>query len=193
MRWFGTARGGVNRHDFDPDTGRYTQDRFTSSFLGFVPADKPRLAIVVVLDEPMLTHAGGAVAAPAFRRIAEFALRYLGIKPEGTKETPLGQVAALAAPATSGKPNGVGSAWKTTTPPLAHVSQADVPPPSSPNGTSVVPTVLGLPAREALRAATHNGLVPSLFGHGLVTRQEPAPGQVVPRGTSVTFYFEPPT
>lgn len=176
----------------DPETGRYTQDRFTSSFLGFVPADRPRLAIAVVLDEPMLTHAGGAVAAPAFRRVAEFALRYLGVKPEGTKETPLGQVAALAAPS-AGKPAAAGTPWKTSTPPLARVLPADLPPPSSPNGTSVVPTVMGLPAREALRAATHNGLVPALFGHGIVTRQEPAPGQVVPRGTTVTFYFEPPT
>ncbi|MCC6645388.1 MAG: transpeptidase family protein [Polyangiaceae bacterium] len=176
----------------DPETGQYTHDRFTASFLGFIPADRPRLAIAVVLDEPMLTHAGGAVAAPVFRRVAEFSLRYLGVKPEGTKEAPLAQVAALAAPS-AGKPSSSGTPWKTSTPPLARVSLTDLPPPSSPNGTSVVPTVMGLPAREALRAATHNGLVPALFGHGIVTRQEPPPGQVVPRGATVTLYFEPPT
>ncbi len=177
----------------DPESGRYTQDRFTSSFMGFVPADKPRLVIVVVLDEPMVTHAGGSVAAPAFRRVAEFSLRYLGLKPAGTKETPLSEVAQAAEPLASAKPAGSGAPWKTKAPEAVAVLPADVPPPPTATGTSIVPTLVGLSSREALRAVVRYGLVPDLRGHGVAARQEPAPGKVVPLGTSVQIFFEPPT
>ena len=176
----------------DPETGRYTQDRFTSSFIGFVPADKPRIAIVVVLDEPMLTHAGGAVAAPAFRRVAEFALRYLGVKPEGTAEATLSTVAA-AGPIGSGKPASTGVPWKTSAPPMAPAPIADASAPVGPGGASIVPAVVGLPAREALRTVTNHGLAPEMHGFGVVARQEPSAGQVVPRGTTMTLTFEPPS
>src|SRR6185369_14320254 len=69
----------------DPATGKYTDTHYVASFIGFVPADRPRIAIVVVLDEPMGgTHAGGSVAGPVFRRIGEMALRYLGVTPRGS-------------------------------------------------------------------------------------------------------------
>jgi cell division protein FtsI (penicillin-binding protein 3) len=54
--------------------GTYSSDRFVASFLGILPADRPRLVVVVVLDEPEGMHTGGAVAAPVFREIAGFAL-----------------------------------------------------------------------------------------------------------------------
>ena len=50
--------------------GRYAKDRFVASFLGFLPADRPRLVSVVVLDEPREPHTGGAAAAPVFREFA---------------------------------------------------------------------------------------------------------------------------
>ncbi|HKY33856.1 MAG TPA: penicillin-binding transpeptidase domain-containing protein [Candidatus Polarisedimenticolia bacterium] len=65
-----------------PD-GTYRGNRFVASFAGFTPSRRPRLAILVVLDEPRgaLYH-GGDIAAPVFRRIALPALRYLGVPPE---------------------------------------------------------------------------------------------------------------
>lgn len=60
--------------------GRYSQERFVASFLGIVPANEPRLVVVVVLDEPRRgEHTGGSAAAPAFRELAEFAVERLGI------------------------------------------------------------------------------------------------------------------
>ena len=59
--------------------GRY--GAWIGSFIGIVPADKPRLVIGVFLDEPEPEHRGGMVAAPAFRAIAEAAVRYLGLPP----------------------------------------------------------------------------------------------------------------
>ena len=63
----------------DPRTGAYSSTQFVGSFVGYVPADDPRLAMVVVIDEPQTEAWGGAVAAPVFRRVAEQVLPYLGV------------------------------------------------------------------------------------------------------------------
>ena len=66
----------------DPSTGRYFADRFISSFVGFVPTGEPRLAILVVIEEPQGIAWGGSVAAPVFKAIAQDALNYLGVLPQ---------------------------------------------------------------------------------------------------------------
>ncbi len=63
----------------DPKTGAYSSNLSVGSFVGYVPAEDPRLAIVVVIDEPQTEAWGGVVAAPVFRRVAEQALQHLGI------------------------------------------------------------------------------------------------------------------
>ncbi|WP_419841491.1 peptidoglycan D,D-transpeptidase FtsI family protein [Candidatus Poriferisodalis sp.] len=63
-----------------PDGG-YLDDAYTSSFAGFLPADRPELTVVVVLDEPR-EHRAGIVAAPVFAEIAEYALRMLRVSPD---------------------------------------------------------------------------------------------------------------
>jgi cell division protein FtsI (penicillin-binding protein 3) len=74
----------------NPKTKRYSKEKYVSSFVGFVPADNPRLAIIVVIYEPKGQIYGGVVAAPVFRDIANQALSYLNI-PRGKDayETPL--------------------------------------------------------------------------------------------------------
>jgi cell division protein FtsI (penicillin-binding protein 3) len=70
----------------DPRTGAYSDSKFVSSFVGYVPADNPRLAMIVVIDEPQGESWGGAVAAPVFNRVGEQALSYLGVSsPEPVK------------------------------------------------------------------------------------------------------------
>lgn len=64
---------------FDVSVGQYSSTRLIGSFVGFVPVEQPRLAILVVIDEPQTAGWGGVVAAPVFRRIAEQALTYLGV------------------------------------------------------------------------------------------------------------------
>jgi cell division protein FtsI (penicillin-binding protein 3) len=66
----------------NPATGRYFADRFISSFAGFVPAAEPRLAILVVVEEPQGVSWGGSVAAPVFKAIAQEALNYFGVLPQ---------------------------------------------------------------------------------------------------------------
>jgi cell division protein FtsI/penicillin-binding protein 2 len=63
------------------ENGRYVS-KYVASFVGLVPAKKPRLAILVLVDEPHGTIWGGVVAAPAFRDIARFALQYLEVPPD---------------------------------------------------------------------------------------------------------------
>jgi cell division protein FtsI/penicillin-binding protein 2 len=64
----------------DPDTGEYSA-RYVSSFVGYVPADRPELLVAVVVDEPGGAYYGGDVAAPAFEQISRFSLQYKGIAP----------------------------------------------------------------------------------------------------------------
>jgi cell division protein FtsI (penicillin-binding protein 3) len=63
----------------DPRTGTYSSALSIGSFVGFVPADAPRLAIIVVIDEPQGEAWGGVVAAPVFRRVGEQVLTYKGV------------------------------------------------------------------------------------------------------------------
>lgn len=65
----------------DPLTGGYSATRVVSSFVGFLPAEDPKLTILVVVDEPKTDQWGGTVAAPVFQRIAAQAVRHLGIPP----------------------------------------------------------------------------------------------------------------
>jgi cell division protein FtsI (penicillin-binding protein 3) len=61
--------------------GGYSDDKVVASFAGYVPADRPRLAILVVVDEPKVSQYGGTIAAPVFKEMAESTLRYLGVAP----------------------------------------------------------------------------------------------------------------
>ena len=61
--------------------GKYSEDKYVASFVGFAPADKPKLLVSVMVDEPKGEIYGGQVAAPAWREIVNFALSYLKISP----------------------------------------------------------------------------------------------------------------
>jgi len=62
----------------DPD-GTYSTSRYVASFVGMVPASKPKLVIMVMVDEPHGDIYGGVVAAPAFKDIARFNLQHFEI------------------------------------------------------------------------------------------------------------------
>lgn len=66
----------------DPATKRYSKVKYISSFVGFVPAEDPRIAVIVVVYEPKGQNYGGVVAAPVFRKIADSALSYMEVPRE---------------------------------------------------------------------------------------------------------------
>ncbi len=167
----------------DPATGKYSEDKYTASFIGFVPADKPRLVIAVVLDEPMIGRYGGDLAGPVFRRVAEASLRYLGVTPNSTAPR-LSQVTRENDPADA------------TLALLKPQAAAAMPAPSSVYGPPAanavkVPDAAGLAARDAVRQVTAAGLVPEIDGTGRLVRQWPLPGTPVPKGSAVRLVFEP--
>jgi cell division protein FtsI (penicillin-binding protein 3) len=69
--------------------GGYSTDRYMAVFGGVAPASEPRLAAVVVIDEPSAgEHRGGQVAAPVYSRIVGGALRLLAVAPDQPVNTP---------------------------------------------------------------------------------------------------------
>jgi membrane peptidoglycan carboxypeptidase len=66
----------------DPATRKYHKDRHVASFCGFLPAERPALVCLVVLDEPKKTYWGGEAAAPVFARVMSRAAQILGIPPD---------------------------------------------------------------------------------------------------------------
>ena len=132
--------------------GGYSADRFVASFVGYVPADRPRLVILVIVDDPNGEQYGGVIAAPVFREIAEASLRYLGVSPSiPQRSIEMGQ------------------------PLLAAFSQT----PSTVQGAGV-PDLRGLDARAAVSHATASGLLVKAVGSGVVTSQNPSPGEALP-------------
>jgi cell division protein FtsI/penicillin-binding protein 2 len=65
-----------------PGPNGYTTGKYVASFVGMVPVSKPRLVVLVTLDEPHGAIFGGVVAAPAFAQIAKFDLQYLEVQPD---------------------------------------------------------------------------------------------------------------
>jgi len=79
---FGAAGKTGTAQKVDPATGTYSREKYTASFVGFTPLERPRLSMIVVLDEPKEGYYGGQVCAPVFKDIARQVLRYLRVPPE---------------------------------------------------------------------------------------------------------------
>lgn len=169
----------------DPRTGRYSLDKYIASFVGFVPAKDPVVTISVVVDEPMLDHAGGNVAAPVFRRVAEMVLKYKGLKPNGTSKANLAKLASEPDPAH--QTYEILRQARGEKPAVQEVkSGARVK-----SGQIRVPDMTGWPLREAIRQSIELGAKPQVRGSGLLARQTPPPGEVLEKGGSLLLEFEP--
>jgi cell division protein FtsI (penicillin-binding protein 3) len=64
------------------ENGRYSNEKYVASFVGFAPVENPKIAVLVVVDEPQKEHYGSSVAAPAFKTIAQKTLDYMNIAPK---------------------------------------------------------------------------------------------------------------
>lgn len=145
--------------------GRYSKQDYNASFVGFVPARSPALAIIVVIDSPRAgTYYGGTVSAPIFKRIAEAALRHLGVPPTLNPRPAVMVARATPAPMPSVE---------------VQPTVATGPPPTA----DVVPDVSGLSARDAVRTMVQHGLTPRLVGAGFVLAQTPRAGSALEPGT----------
>ena len=73
----------------DPATGRYSHRKIVATFIGAIPAEAPRLVILVAIDEPETLRWGGSIAAPTFREIAQDAMKYLKVPPSPPRDVRL--------------------------------------------------------------------------------------------------------
>jgi cell division protein FtsI (penicillin-binding protein 3) len=188
MDGFRVAGKTATAQKVDPATGKYSADKYTASFVGFVPATNPRLVIAVVLDEPMIGHYGGDLAGPVFRRVAEASLRYMGVPPTGSapKIKAVTREGDLADQTLTAMKNEAANAKPEAPPPPGPPTVVGPPLPSE----VVVPNASGLAARDAVKALGAAGLVPLVEGSGRLVKQVPAAGTAVPKGTSVRLVFQ---
>lgn len=169
----------------DPRSGRYSLDDYVASFTGFVPAERPVVAITVTVDEPRVEHAGGSVAAPVFRNVAEMVLRYKGVVPRGTESVSLKRLAQEPDPARATQAI-LASARGEQTLVQELKSGGRVH-----TGQTRLPDLTGVPMRSALRQLAELKLKAEVVGTGLLTKQDPPPGTVLAKGATVKLLFRP--
>ena len=148
----------------DPVTKGYSSDKRTASFVGFIPADAPRLTIVVIVDEPRTSPYGGIVAAPAFSAIAKQALCYLKVSPNQPLKKRPGVIEV-----------------KKEAPQIAVADNEveEITPDGQHQGGAVMANFRGLSMRQVLQVMEKRGLNVRLIGSGKVIEQSPPPGKKI--------------
>jgi len=152
--------------------GRYGDARI-GSFAGLVPAEDPRLAIVITVDEPSKgSKYGGINAAPAFALIAGETLRTLGVPPTESEQRAAGSGQRVAEggcqlPAASCQPASLALTWKES--------------------GWTLPDLTGRTMREVATSLAPAGIALSMMGSGRVVSQDPPPGAPVSSGTTVSI------
>ncbi|NTX12527.1 transpeptidase family protein [Myxococcus sp. CA056] len=162
----------------DPVARGYSDKRI-ASFVGMVPAEDPRIVILVVVDEPKTDVYGGLVAAPAFKEIATAAMAHLAVPPSRTVAPGVAMAAATPVPVAA-KP-----VAKATEPARPVLEEAVSESPEA--GTVRVPDVQGAGGREAVVKLLAAALEPQVMGSGRVVSQTPAAGSLVEKGARVTL------
>lgn len=150
--------------------GEYSHTDYNVSFTGFAPSRNPRFALVVVVDTPRNGfYYGGSVSGPIFQKIADAALRHLGVPPTVFPAPPV----VVDRRAQAVPPHGA---------PVVVAVDDD--------GGRAMPDLVGLSAREALRRLARLGVTVKMQGVGLVVAQYPEAGQAVAVGGSSTLMLD---
>jgi len=150
----------------------YSEDRFNCGFMGFAPPEDPKIALLIVIDEPQGSATGGVVAAPLFRAIMEKVLPCLNVHPKGTMT-----VKNLSDLSSRKEASG-------TEPLIDRVKVG--------RGVEkvVMPDLTGLPMRKALSRMEGRGLIIKFSGNGKVVEQVPKPGAVIEKGDICYLRFQ---
>jgi cell division protein FtsI (penicillin-binding protein 3) len=171
--------------------GGYAKGKWVSSFVGFVPVRDPELLVVVMIDEPVIAHHGGTVASPVFRRVAESALRNMGVAARGLRPAPEKRVRARRADRRPPAGKGAGEAEEAGRTAAADGDGEQMPRPGA--DEVLVPDFIGLSARAALVAARDAELLLRLEGSGRVVEQSLQPGRIAKRGARLRAVLRPPS
>ncbi|MGK2905635.1 MAG: penicillin-binding protein [Desulfuromonadales bacterium] len=162
----------------DAVTGGYSADKWVTSFVGFLPAEAPRLVMLVTIDEPKVGHYGGLTAAPVFSRIAAQAMQSLKVAPN------------QALPAGETLPS-LEQLFVEATAPKQSRSQETAA--AEKSGGPLMPDFVGLSYRQVLEFMEAGQLNVSFRGRGRVVEQSPVPGKAIPYGAPVWVRMAPPS
>ena len=155
----------------DPQTKKYSMRNYMATFVGFVPADRPRLVILVTIDEPRGVSYGGVVSAPVFREVGQWSLNHLRVSP---------QVRVVEKPKEIQRDQAVPSVSARS----SHVVRPIV--------EGGLPDFRGLGMREVVKKGKALGLKVSLEGTGLAVKQDPRPGASLEKVSTLKVSFRPP-
>jgi cell division protein FtsI (penicillin-binding protein 3) len=152
----------------DPRTRRYSNKNYVTLFVGFAPAEKPRMVMLVAVDEPETKKYGGLAAAPVFREVGGWTMNHLRVIPDMTlvtkdlKENDRDKKGSI------------------------HVEVSQ-------EGPGLLPDFKGRSMRDVLKAARSLGLEVVPNGTGLAFSQQPEPGMSLDKITQVQVNFRPPS
>ena len=161
----------------DPVARGYSDKRI-ASFVGMVPAEDPRVVILVVIDEPKTDVYGGLVAAPAFKEIATQAMASLGVSPSRAAPTTTVQMVKKETEAPS---------KSSLILAIERAQDIDVVTEQITDGAVRVPDLTGASGRVAVAQLLNVALEPHLSGSGRVVTQRPSAGTLVEKGTRVSL------
>ena len=155
----------------DAETRTYSNKKYVSGFMGFVPIDRPKFVVVVMIDEPQGNPYGGVVAAPVFKDVCKWALNKRGVNPQ----------VILAERHEKRKNEGVVETAGRVK--MASIQIRD----------DAMPDFNGLGMREVLKIGKSLGLKVSLSGTGVAYEQEPAAGVSLENVSTLKVNFRPPS
>jgi cell division protein FtsI (penicillin-binding protein 3) len=163
--------------------GGYSKTDFVASFVGFAPAGAPEITALVLLDSPTGDHSGGR-AAGVFARILERSLRYLGVPPDVPRE---GRARSIKLASRWPRQEPLKKTNDTNASPSIPVARAAFGPRVS--AKARMPSLDGLPARDAVARLIAANLSPHLLGSGWVIDQDPPAGSLVEPGSRCLVFL----
>lgn len=189
--------------------GGYSKSSYIASFVGFAPANDPKIACLVIVDSPQGGYFGGQVAAPVFQSIMQDSLRYLKVPiaatNEDTKEKKVEipnvenlkmneAIDKIKKAGLKYQQQGEGEEVLLTLPPAGtqvnKASNVVIYAKDKSSDMVVVPDLKGTTIREASSILSKLDLKAAAQGSGLASLQEPLPGTKVAKGTTITIRFK---
>jgi stage V sporulation protein D (sporulation-specific penicillin-binding protein) len=196
------------------EDGSIMSGKHIASFIGFAPVDDPKIAVLIVVDEPnVAVDFGSIVAAPYVKDVIYESLQYMGVMPdegaEAPEQVPLPDVVGMTADDAASALQAVGIKWlmdgtgtveeqmpapetvvdSGTTVMLSMTDKTEY---DETDGMVVVPDVSGMSIMDAGQLLEDNRLEMSIEGQGNATYQSPQEGEIVPEGTTVQVEFSAP-
>jgi cell division protein FtsI (penicillin-binding protein 3) len=154
----------------DPRTRSYSNVHYVTLFVGFVPANDPKLTMLIMVDEPQGKKYGGLIAAPVFREVGAWSLNHFQVTPQ------------LILVKAEEKNRGT----------LVQNSRQALEPPVREVNPDILPDFRGQTMRETLTEGRALGIGVVLEGTGLAVEQVPKPGCALSKVKVVKVSFRPP-